>query len=64
MQAFFVAGGNHWTKYFRLIKKELLENQNKDGSWPCETGPGEAFSTAIATLILQIPYQYLPIFQR
>jgi Squalene-hopene cyclase C-terminal domain len=64
VQAFFVAGGNHWTKYFRHMKRELLQNQNGDGAWPCEVGPGEAFSTAVATLILQIPYQYLPIFQR
>ncbi len=64
VQAFFVAGGHHWTKYFRIMKRELLQNQNSGGSWPCEVGPGRAFSTAVATLILQIPYQYLPIFQR
>jgi squalene cyclase len=64
MQAFFVAGGSHWRTYFVKMRTELLANQRRDGSWPCDTGPGEAFSTAVATLILQIPYQYLPIFQR
>lgn len=64
VQAFFVAGEPHWTKYFRIMKRDLLELQRPDGSWPCEVGPGQGFSTAVATLVLQIPYQYLPIFQR
>ena len=50
--------------YWPLITRELLENQNADGSWPNSPGPGEAFGTAVACLILQIPNQYLPIFQR
>lgn len=64
VQAFFVAGGSHWRNYFGTMKRELLDSQRLDGSWPCVTGPGQVFSTAVATLILQIPYQYLPIFQR
>ncbi len=65
MQAYYVAGGNKWTSYFREIRNDLLDSQGPtSGSWPCHTGPGEAFATAVATLILQIPYQYLPIFQR
>jgi hypothetical protein len=48
-----------------MIKTMLLDLQNRgDGSWQCHTGPGDAFGTAVATLILQIPLQYLPIFQR
>jgi len=38
--------------------------QEPSGAWPCTTGPGPAFATAVSTLVLQIPYQYLPIFQR
>ncbi|MCA8954457.1 MAG: terpene cyclase/mutase family protein, partial [Planctomycetes bacterium] len=64
VQAFFTAGGSHWRSYFTTMRRELLRNQRADGSWPCSCGPGTAFSTAVATLILQIPYQYLPIFQR
>ena len=41
-----------------------VDLQQASGAWPCTAGPGEAFGTAVATLILQIPYQYLPIFQR
>jgi len=42
----------------------LLGLQNKDGSFPNDVGPGEAFGTAAACLILEIPYRFLPIFQR
>jgi hypothetical protein len=46
------------------VKRQLLDMQRPDGSWPCRVGPGDEFATAVATLILQIPFQYLPIFQR
>ncbi|MBL9076538.1 MAG: terpene cyclase/mutase family protein [Planctomycetes bacterium] len=64
VQAYYITGDPKWTKYFRLIKSILLQQQRRDGSWPCRVGPGDAFGTAVATLILQIPLQYLPIFQR
>ena len=64
VQAFFVAGDPLWSKYFRVMKKDLLSTQRSGGHWPCEVGPGDAFATSVATLLLQIPYQYLPIFQR
>jgi len=64
VQAFFVAGGDAWTRYFTAVRRQLLDNQLSSGAWACEVGPGKAFGTAVATLILQIPYQYLPIFQR
>ena len=65
VQAYYTAGGERWVRYFTEMRdKILLPMQRPDGSWPCEYGPGDAFATAVATLILQIPYQYLPIFQR
>ena len=64
VQAFYTAGGRKWNLYFNRMKTLLLNMQQSDGSWPCTVGPGVVFSTAVATLILQIPYQYLPIFQR
>ena len=64
VQAYYITGDPKWTKYFRSIKELLLRKQQRDGRWPCRIGPGDAFGTAVATLILQIPLQYLPIFQR
>jgi hypothetical protein len=29
-----------------------------------DVGPGDAFSTSVACIILSLPHQYLPIFQR
>jgi hypothetical protein len=63
VQAMFIAGGDHWRNYFRGVQADLVSLQQEDGSWPIES-VGEAFSTAAACLILQIPYRYLPIFQR
>jgi hypothetical protein len=64
VQAYYITGDPKWTFYFRRMKELLLRLQRPDGSWPCEVGPGPVFGTAVATLILQIPFQYLPIFQR
>jgi hypothetical protein len=33
-----------------------------DGSWRGDVG--STYSTAIATMILSLPYRYLPIFQK
>jgi hypothetical protein len=64
VQAYYITGDPKWTAYFKKIKSVLLESQRGDGSWQCHTGPGDAFGTAVASLILQIPLQLLPIFQR
>jgi hypothetical protein len=66
-QAFYFAGDSNpqlWGDYWSTISKELLRNQDADGSWPCTVGPGTAFSTAVALIILQINNQYLPILHR
>ena len=57
-------GTSHWEGYFTRIREEILDLQLADGSFPNQTGPGPAFGTAMAVLILEIPYRFLPIFQR
>ncbi len=64
VQAMFIAGGDHWDLYFPKVRHELLGDQRPDGSWPNDVGPGPAFGTAVACIVLQIPKRYLPIFQR
>lgn len=68
VQAMYTAGTsyqiNYWEPYFETVRSELLGMQNPDGSWPNRVGPGKAFGTAMGVLILEIPYRYLPIFQR
>ncbi len=50
--------------YWPRMRRELLKFQQPNGSWRNRPGPGDVFGTAIATIILQIPHRYLPIFQR
>jgi hypothetical protein len=68
VQAMYTAGNtgntNYWEPYFENVRAELLAMQHDDGSWPNKTGPGPTFGTSMAVLILEIPYRYLPIFQR
>ena len=68
VQAMYTAGNaghtNYWEPYFETVRAELLALQDPNGSWPNRTGPGRAFGTAMAVLILEIPYRFLPIFQR
>ncbi len=63
-QALFQAGGDRFRTYYAALSRDLLAMQREDGSWPNRVGPGDEFSTAVACLLLQLPKQYLPIFQR
>jgi hypothetical protein len=62
IQAMFQAGGNYWSAWWSKIRSQLVRLQYSDGRWEDLVGPN--YATAMATLILQIPLQYLPIFQR
>jgi hypothetical protein len=62
-QGFYMAGDQYWDAYFPATRDQLLAMQGPDGSWPGE-GVGVVYGTSIATIILQLPYKYLPIFQR
>lgn len=68
VQAMYTAGTqggvDYWTPYFDSVRDEILRMQRPDGSFPNQVGPGTAFGTAMGVLILEIPFRYLPIFQR
>lgn len=64
VQAMYTKGGSDWENYFKEIRSFLLRHQQSDGRWKNGVGPGDAFSTAMACLILEIPYDFLPIFHR
>lgn len=61
-QAAYHAGGRYWSAYHPAICRELAESQEANGSW--QDTFGEAYGTAMACLVIELPYQYLPIFQR
>lgn len=64
VQAMHTQGGRDWREYFTNLRRFLLDMQHADGSWPNDEGPGPIYGTATAVLILEIPYGFLPIFQR
>lgn len=61
-QAFYQAGGAVWEDYFSTLREEILSNQNPDGHWEDDVGP--TYATAMGCLLLSVPMDYLPIFQR
>ena len=62
VQAAFLAGGGYWDQWFPRIRRDLIEQQQPNGSW--NSSHGEAYATAMSLLILQIPNRLMPIFQR
>lgn len=62
-QALYQRGGKDWADYFKKQSEWLLKQQKKDGSWDGD-GVGTVYGTAIALIILQLPYALVPIYQR
>ena len=62
VQAMWHAGGERWSKWYPAIRDSLIERQREDGSWMDSIC--QEYGTAMACLILQMPNNYMPIFQR
>lgn len=63
-QAFYLSGDDYWDNYFPAIRDRLIALQDKsDGGWEGD-GIGKPYGTAIALIILQLPYKFLPVYQR
>jgi hypothetical protein len=62
-QAFYQAGDKYWDDYFPGTRDDLLRMQQGDGSWNGD-GIGPVYGTGISLIILQLPYKFLPIYQR
>ncbi len=62
VQAMWHARGSYWTEWYPAIREELLARQQVDGSW--DDTFGKVYATSMASIILQMPNSYLPIFQR
>ena len=45
------------------LRDQLIGMQAPDGSWHGD-GIGEVYGTAIAAIILQLPFKFLPVYQR
>ena len=62
-QGFYMAGDSYWDAYFPRTRDQLIGLQQPDGSWNGD-GVGQVYGTSIAVIVLQLPYKYLPVFQR
>jgi hypothetical protein len=62
-QAMWLQGGDIWIEWYQAIRNELLLRQSASGYWSDNDVCNE-YGTAMALIILQIPNDYLPIFQR
>lgn len=62
VQAMWHAGGELWAKWYPAIRDSLVARQAEDGSW--NDAICLEYGTAMACIILQMPNNYLPIFQR
>jgi squalene cyclase len=62
-QALYVSSDPYWQEYFPQRRDYLIQDQKSDGSWLGD-GVGDVYGTAIALIILQLPYNQIPIMQR
>lgn len=65
--AMYQFGGEPWQKWNERVRDLLVTEQKPDGSW-APRGPwgqygGRIYSTALATLSLEVYYRYLPLYK-
>ena len=61
-QAMWIRGGEDWNTWYPAIRDELVRRQNPGGYW--QDSICHEYGTAMALIILQMPNNVLPIFQR
>ena len=68
-QACFQAGGRSWDDWNRMFQDEVVEHQDKDGSWKdwghgghgpaADSKEGKIYTSTLCILMLEIYYRYL-----
>ncbi len=62
VQAMWQAGGERWERWYPAVRDVLVARQQEDGSWADPIS--FEYGTAMATIVLQMPDNSVPIFQR
>jgi hypothetical protein len=66
--AMYMVGGDAWKDWYSRVKDLLMANVHREGdfaSWePMDRKVGVVYSTAVYTMILAMPYHYVPLYQR
>ncbi len=63
-QALWIRGGDDWIQWYTSVRDELLDPRNRSPQGYWNDTIGNDYGTAMALIILQMPNNYLPIFQR
>ncbi len=67
-QAMLQAGGRRWREYFAFVRQQLISEQTREGGWRSHGTNRERENdnqaTAMALIVLQLPYRFLPILER
>lgn len=61
-QALYISHDPDWDEYYAKRRDFLLQQQRADGSWLGD-GVGDIYGTACALILLQLPFNQLPIMQ-
>lgn len=61
VQAMWILGGSYWQRWYPAVRDDLIARQ-RDGYW--RSPLSNEYATAMALLVLQMPNNMLPIFQR
>lgn len=62
-QALWVASDPYWKEYWPARRDHMLTEQKPDGSWIGDH-VGDIYDTAVALIILQLPFQQVPLMQK
>jgi hypothetical protein len=63
VQATWHAGGKYWDVWYPAARDELVQLQLTEGNWS-DPWIGNEYATAMALIVLQLPNNLLPIFER
>jgi squalene cyclase len=61
--AMYTFGDELWVPFYKKTAAVLRTLQDKDGSWSDDHG-NTTYTTAMALMIFQAPYGYLPLYER
>jgi hypothetical protein len=61
-QAFWHAGGARWSRWYPAVSADIVARQSTEGYWNSSYGPD--YATAMCLLVLAMPENQLPIFER
>ena len=67
-QGMYQQGGDYEDVARGLLAREMMPQQDRDGSWRSKSGKenevGRIYTTSLAVMTLAVNYHYLPIYQR